>query len=51
MKPGVSDLLRLLIVTGARPDDVHGSKWSMLNLRRGIWNKPSTAARAIPSVK
>lgn len=36
-----ADALRLLIVTGARPDEVLGATWSMFDLQRGIWNKPS----------
>lgn len=36
-----ADALRLLIVTGARPDEVLGAEWSMFDLQRGTWNKPS----------
>jgi integrase len=36
-----ADALRLLIVTGARPDEVLGARWPMFDLERGIWNKPS----------
>jgi len=36
-----ADALRLLIVTGARPDEVLGAMWPMFDLQRGIWNKPS----------
>ncbi len=36
-----ADALRLLIVTGARPDEVLGATWPMFDLQRGIWNKPS----------
>jgi integrase len=36
-----ADAIRLLIVTGARPDEVIGAEWPMFDLARGIWNKPS----------
>jgi integrase len=36
-----ADALRLLIVTGARPDEVLGARWPMFDLERGIWTKPS----------
>ena len=36
-----ADALRLLVVTGARPDEVLGAEWPMFDLQRGIWNKPS----------
>jgi len=36
-----ADALRLLIVTGARPDEVLTAEWPMFNLQRGIWTKPS----------
>jgi integrase len=36
-----ADAIRMLIVTGARPDEVIGAEWPMFDLARGIWNKPS----------
>jgi len=36
-----ANALRLLIVTGARPDEVLTAEWPMFNLQRGIWTKPS----------
>lgn len=36
-----SDAIRLLIVTGARPDEIIGAEWPMFNLQRGVWTKPS----------
>jgi integrase len=36
-----ADALRLLIVTGARPDEVLTAEWPMFNLQRRIWTKPS----------
>jgi integrase len=36
-----ADALRLLIVTGARPDEVIGATWPMFDLDRSIWTKPS----------
>ena len=36
-----ANALRLLIVTGARPAEVMGAMWTMFDLRRGIWTKPS----------
>jgi integrase len=36
-----ADALRLLIVTGARPDEVIGATWPMFDLQRRIWTKPS----------
>ena len=36
-----ADALRLLIVTGARPDEVIGARWPMFDLQRRIWTKPS----------
>ena len=36
-----ADALRLLIVTGARPDEVLAAEWPMFELKRGVWTKPS----------
>jgi integrase len=36
-----ADALRLLIVTGARPDEVLTATWPMFDLQRRIWTKPS----------
>ena len=36
-----ADALRLLIVTGARPDEVLAATWPMFDLQRRIWTKPS----------
>lgn len=36
-----ANALRLLIVTGARPDEVLTATWPMFDLQRRIWTKPS----------
>jgi integrase len=36
-----ADAIRLLILTGSRPDEVMGAEWPMFDLQRGFWNKPS----------
>lgn len=36
-----ADVLRLLIVSGARPHEWIGASWPMFDLRRGVWTKPS----------
>jgi integrase len=40
-KQDAADAIRLLVLTGARPDEVIGAEWAMFDLQRGIWNKPS----------
>lgn len=36
-----ADALRLLIVTGSRPQEVLTAEWSMFDLARTLWTKPS----------
>jgi integrase len=36
-----ADALRLLIVTGSRPQEVLTAEWGMFDLARAVWTKPS----------
>ena len=36
-----ADAIRLLIVTGSRPQEVLTAEWSMFDLARAVWTKPS----------
>jgi integrase len=36
-----ADAIRLLIVTGAREGEVLAASWDQIDLKRGIWTKPS----------
>jgi integrase len=36
-----ADAIRLLVLTGSRPHEVIGAKWSQFDLKRGVWTKPS----------
>jgi integrase len=35
------DAIRLMLLTGARRGEVLGATWSMFDLERGVWTKPS----------
>jgi integrase len=37
----VADAIRLLVLTGARESEVLTAEWSMFDLERGVWTKPS----------
>jgi integrase len=40
-----SDVIRLLLLTGARKSEVLGMRWADLDLERGIWSKPGSTTK------
>ncbi len=38
----IADLIRLLLITGARSGEVKAAEWSQFDLEHGIWTKPSS---------
>jgi integrase len=40
-----ADAIRLLILTGARSQEIIRAEWTMFNLKRGTWKKPSTMTK------
>jgi integrase len=41
----VADVIRLLLLTGARRGEVLSMKWDDLNLTAGLWKKPASATK------
>ena len=40
-----ADVIRLLLLTGARRGEVLGATWGMFDLEQGIWRKPSSSTK------
>ncbi|THD58770.1 MAG: DUF4102 domain-containing protein [Bradyrhizobium sp.] len=40
-----ADIIRLLLLTGARRGEVLGMRWSALDLTKGIWTKPAAETK------
>jgi integrase len=40
-----ADIIRLLLLTGARRGETLQARWSDLDLKNGIWNKPGTTTK------
>lgn len=40
-----SDIVRLLLLTGARRGEVLSARWGQFNLRRGTWTKPAATTK------
>lgn len=40
-----ADIIRLLLLTGARKSEVMAMRWDQLNLALGIWSKPGAATK------
>jgi integrase len=40
-----ANIIRLLLLTGARRGEVLAAKWKDLNLKTGVWNKPGTTTK------
>ena len=41
----VSNILRLLLLTGARSGEVRAMRWEDVDLTKGIWSKPASATK------
>jgi integrase len=41
----IADVLRLLLLTGARRNEVLEARWEQFDLKAGIWNKPHSATK------
>jgi integrase len=41
----VSDIIRLLLLTGARKGEVMSAEWDAIDLTKGIWTKPASTTK------
>ena len=42
-----ANIVRLLILTGARKSEVMGATWDQFDLERGVWTKPAHTVNSI----
>jgi integrase len=40
-----ADIVRMLLLTGARSGEVMAAQWADIDLKQGIWSKPATAVK------
>jgi integrase len=40
-----ADIVRLLLLTGARKGEVLGARWADINLGKGLWSKPAASTK------
>lgn len=40
-----ANVLRLLLLTGARSEEVRGARWDQIDLEKGVWTKPAASTK------